>query len=96
MGRRGDDEQPVLRHDRPAVIIRSGIREPLRRELGILAQRNLPLRATAVEVDGGERAPGRRVDGDAFFVPEIDIAGGDVARLAAGRQDMAADLLTVK
>src|SRR5581483_10055532 len=68
--RRADEEQSARRDQRAAVVVAAGVRDPFRNELGILAEWNLPLDGAGVEVNRGERAPGRRDRRVAFGIAE--------------------------
>src|SRR5687767_8627984 len=55
-----DEQQAAGGHDRPAVVLGAGVLEPLRGELGILAERDFPGVLTSVQVDRIQRPPRRR------------------------------------
>src|SRR2546425_1015988 len=60
---RGADKHQAARRDyRTAVVLASSVRQPLGRQLAIVAQRDLPDILTRAQVDGAERAP-RRLQG---------------------------------
>ena len=54
------NSRPPAVDDRPAVVVAAGVLQPFRRQLGILAERNLPADRAGVEIDRVERAPRRR------------------------------------
>ena len=58
--RRGDEDHAARGRDRAAEVERAGIADALRDQLGILAERHLPENVPLDEVDGVQRAPGRR------------------------------------
>ena len=64
-----------------AVVVGAGVLEPLRRELGILAERDLPADGALVQIDGVERAP-RRLDGGIAVVVEEDVEARVAVRAA--------------
>src|SRR5207249_9319198 len=91
--RRTDEHQTTRRDHRTAVVLAAGAGHALRRELVILAERNLPDVPARAQVDGAERAPGR-LDGrisvgiqeslDVAFVSLLDRVPHDVSPLPKG------------
>ena len=70
VGRRADEEKAVLCHDGAAVVVGARVLDALRGELGIFAEGNLPANGALVEIDCGERSPGRRDARIALVVDE--------------------------
>src|SRR5437867_10895739 len=58
--RRPDEYQAARGDERTSIVLAARGGRAVRRELAILAQRDLPDVTTGVQVDGAERAPGRR------------------------------------
>ena len=58
--RRADEQQAARGDDRAAVVVAAGVGQPLRGQLGILAERDLPADRAGVEIDRVQRAPRRR------------------------------------
>src|SRR5207237_9299051 len=68
--RSADAEKAVLRHAGAAVVVGARVLDPLRGELGIFAEGYLPANGALVEIDCGERSPGRRDTRIALIVDE--------------------------
>ena len=81
--RGGDEDHAAGRRHRAAEVERSGVANALRDELRVLAERHLPDNLPLDEIDGVERAPGRRDRRHAVRIEEQRIA---IDRVAIGNR----------
>ena len=78
---RGDEDHPAGRRHRAAEIERAGVADALLDQLRVFAERHLPDDVALDEIDGVQRAPGRRDRRHAVRIEEQRVA---VDRVAIG------------
>ena len=69
-----NEEKPTGGHQGPAVILASRVANTFRHELRKLSERDLPGDFAAIQIDGVERAPGRRDSRVAVGVEKLIVA----------------------
>src|SRR5579871_5218882 len=76
--RRADEKQAAGSHYRTSIVVAAGILQSFGRQLGNLAERNLPTDLALIEIDRVQCAPGRRNRGVAVGTEEDHLSIGAV------------------